>query len=128
MNRIAATRLLTLTAILFATVASSVAPAADAPIGPPPSQEHLRSRAASRTPASFVSEASQPYAVAAIPPEPAAALAHHLGNTETAADFYGLTAGNDYFFPFCQCAQSEENSRCIVIDHQRGFGAGQTEK
>ena len=54
------------------------APAADAPIGPPPSQEHLRSRAASRTPASFVSEASQPYAVAAIPPEPAAALAHHL--------------------------------------------------
>jgi DNA-binding CsgD family transcriptional regulator/tetratricopeptide (TPR) repeat protein len=54
------------------------AQAADATMGLPPAYEHLGSRAFPRTPASSAAEATQPYAVAVIPPQPAAALAHYF--------------------------------------------------
>jgi DNA-binding CsgD family transcriptional regulator/tetratricopeptide (TPR) repeat protein len=53
------------------------APVADAPMGLP-AQDYHRSRAVSRASLSSAAEAASTYAVAAIPPQPAAALAHHF--------------------------------------------------
>ncbi len=54
-----------------------------------------------------------------------AGLRHDVGHSEPAADFDELAAGDDHLASCTEGGQRDERRRCIVVDDDRGLGAGQ---
>ena len=53
-----------------------------------------------------------------------ARLAHHVGNAEAAADFDQLAPGDDDLAARRQAREDQHDRGGVVVDDQRGFGAG----
>ena len=58
-------------------------------------------------------------------PEDCAALPHHVGDSERAADLHQFTPGNHRFLAGRQGGKGKQDRSRVVVDDQRRFGAGQ---